>query len=196
MTNISESRLGEIAERYGWVASFAIWKPEGERPNSGMNDTSVIHQNLEKLHTQIVFIGLNISRPITGEPFQNWHGGTHDYKLRRSTVGTVAEGAYMTDFLKKLPEPKSSEAMRRVKREPELLERNACSLREELRFVGASENTTLIAMGADTETLLRRSDFPNEFNVLRMRHYSDYSKRPDVHVSEFHELIAKIPSSH
>ena len=195
MDHFSKEKLAQVADRYGWVASFAIWRPEGDRPTSGMSDTSVIHASLEKLHARIVFVGLNISKPITGEPFQNWHGGTHDYKLRRSTAGTVAEGAYMTDFLKKLPEPKSNEAMRRVRQEPGLLDSNALSLREELQFAGATGDTILIAMGGDAETLLRKSGFTKDFRVLRMRHYSDYSTKPDLHVAEFKDLIADIPHS-
>ena len=69
-----------IKEEYGDCASWAVWKEQGNNPPLfNMEDLNILdpQQNpnlLSELRPNVVFVGLNTSKDISGlEPFSNFH---------------------------------------------------------------------------------------------------------------------------
>jgi len=66
---ISVDTFLKIKTNYGHYASWAVWADQGDTPKSNIDDLSVlkIERNaslLETLQANLIFLGLNISRPI------------------------------------------------------------------------------------------------------------------------------------
>jgi len=79
-----------LKEKYGNVASWALWNDDNEK------DTSIIEENIGLLHSRFVGIGLNISKPVS--TWSNFRGGKHDRKLRKTFNNGRLKGFYLTDF--------------------------------------------------------------------------------------------------
>jgi hypothetical protein len=66
---VSLDTYQKIKSDFGHYASWAVWADQGDTPKSNIDDLSVLDPEknprlLESLNGEIIFIGLNISRPI------------------------------------------------------------------------------------------------------------------------------------
>lgn len=176
---ISHSHFLQVRRDYGDFASWAVWEDRGATATSTVSDLSIFHQpelahTLQVLRIDIAFVGLNVSRAPGNCPLSNFHvkkpTGT-DYKLRDALFGTQLWGAYMTDFIKDFPEPKSSAVMRFLRSDPEAESFHANTLRSELTTVcGDLSSVSLIALGADAHKLLKKHF--QGCNVFHLDHYA------------------------
>jgi hypothetical protein len=119
------------------------------------------------LTSDVVMIGLNISRPFS-EPFRNFHdprSQSQDYKIRHGFASTPFWGAYMTDLVKDTVEVDSASLFRSLT--DALVRQSVSALREELRDLGATQ-PTIVAFGAAVHRLLASAGVP----AVRLTHYS------------------------
>ena len=130
---ISKELFETIKEKYGDVASWAVWKEEGLRPKSNMGHLNVfdLQKNpslLDVLKNNVVMIGLNFSRPLTPtEPFKNFHDlnpSANDFKICYAFRNTEFYGAYMTDIIKNLEMKVSHDVQSHLKNNPDLIREN------------------------------------------------------------------------
>jgi len=117
-----------IKMKHGAYASWAVWADEAGKPKSNMGDISHFHSEavLSHLKTDVVMVGLNISRPVS-EPFRNFHDPSpraQDYKIRHAFRDSAYSGAYMTDIIKFREESDSKKLMRYLRDHPEVIEQN------------------------------------------------------------------------
>jgi len=170
-----------IRQKYGQVASWAVWEEQGETAMYNMGDLNILdpQQNpnvLSELKPDVVFVGLNVSRDIADfEPFSNFHptySRAQDYKTRFALQDTELWGGYMTDIIKDYPELNGQNVMSFLRDNPDVEEKNIETFREELKDLG-TENRTIIAFGNDVFRILSRN-LKNEFNIFRVTHYAAY----------------------
>jgi hypothetical protein len=91
----------KLTSKYGIYASWAIWNYKNS------NDTTIIDQNFEQLHSKYILLGLNISRPLN-KKWANFHDNTHARKLNYACNGTKIRGSYMTDLFKGIVKSRST----------------------------------------------------------------------------------------
>jgi hypothetical protein len=163
----------EIKEKYGNESSWAIWSEMLDTNTSNMSDISFFDdKNIYKeLNPQIIMVGLNISEPLSGKSFSNFHGkGGGAYKLRYGLKDTPCWGAYLTDIIKNFPEPDSNKVLKHLKENPDFLEENINLFRDELSDLG-SVNPRVYAFGDAAFKIL--DDIPEkEFTLTKLIHYS------------------------
>jgi hypothetical protein len=179
---IDRATFDLIKGRYGHYASWAVWADGISKPKQKVGDLSIFESNeddalLKQLHPNIVFVGLNISRPIQF-PLGNFHDGrpsSMDYKIRYALNGSALWGAYMTDIIKDF-EQKASGTMMAYLRKDKPFERDNLELfKAELRDLGVNQ-PTLIAFGRDAFELLTRNLGEN-YDIWRVPHYSNYTSK-------------------
>ena len=168
-----------IKKKYGQVASWAVWKEVGETPKSNMGDLNILdpQQNpnlLSQLNPNVVFVGLNTSKDISGlEPFSNFHPTNpfaNDYKTRYALKDTELWGGYMTDIIKKHEELHSLSVVKHLRKYPEVVDENIETFRKELKDLG-TKNPTIIAFGNAAYSILTRH-LKDEYKILKVYHYS------------------------
>lgn len=167
------SSFEEIKNTYGHMSSWAVWKDKGEKEKSNVGNITIFDDItiLNKLNPNIVFIGLNISSKIL-LPFGNFHSRSstaHDYKIRYATKDTPFYGAYMTDIIKDFEEKASGNVMKYINKNPDFLEENINSFKEELEFIGAVD-PILIAFGNDCYKICKKKLNTNK--LFKVPHYS------------------------
>ena len=169
-----------IKAKYKFCASWAIWREQGNNPPLfNMGDLSVLdpQQNpnlLSELKPNVVFVGLNTSKDISGlDPFSNFHPTNpfaNDYKTRYALKGTELWGGYMTDIIKKHEELHSLSVVKHLRKYPEVVDENIETFRKELKDLG-TKNPTIIAFGNAAHSILKRK-LKDEFKILKVYHYS------------------------
>ena len=175
---ITREKFDSIKEKYGRVASWAIWAHEDEEPKSNMGDLTVLDPEINKnllseLNPNVVLVGLNFSEDVNHKPFENFHAGGkfQDYKTRYAIRDSPAWGGYMTDIIKNRPEKKSKELVKYLKTHPDEVQSNVESFRQELRDIGAKK-PRLVAFGNDVYDILKRN-LP-EFEIVKISHYAHF----------------------
>ena len=137
---MDKKKFNKIKKKYGPVASWAIWKEVGETPKSNMEDLNILdpQQNpnlLSELKPNVVFVGLNTSKDISGlEPFSNFHPTNpfaNDYKTRYALKNTQLWGGYMTDIIKDYPELHGQNVINFLRDNPDVEKKNIEIFREE-----------------------------------------------------------------
>ena len=192
---ISKSTFVQIKSIYGKVSSFAIWaqSQKGEGPKGHIDDLSPLDVEtnpgvLKKLHCDVVFVGLNPSRELEKKAdFANFHDGNPkgtDYVLRRLLVGTVCEGAAMTDFIPDFVNVDAKNAMKRIKSNRRYYVKCMEDFLRKMDVITGEGGCkpVLVAMGKDAERLLRDSysaKFNHEWDlakkgymVMEISHYA------------------------
>ena len=169
-----------IKKKYGQVASWAVWKEQGNNPPLfNMGDLNILdpQQNpdlLSELKPNVVFVGLNTSKDISGlEPFSNFHPTNpfaNDYKTRFALKDTELWGGYMTDIIKKHEELHSLSVVKHLRKYPEVVDENIETFRKELKDLG-TKNPTIIAFGNAAYSILTRH-LKDEYKILKVYHYS------------------------
>ena len=132
---------------------------------------------LESLNGEIIFIGLNISRPIEN-PLGNFHDPrpmATDFKIRYALKDTPYWGAYMTDIIKDFEEKALGKMMKYLKTDPAFEKENVEMLRSEIALLGCSD-PLIIAFGKDAEAIAR-TNLGQEFKVCGIPHYANYSSK-------------------
>ena len=173
---ITKEKFYSIKEKYGRVASWAIWAHEGEKPKSNMGDLTVLDPEINKnllseLNPNVVLVALNFSENVDHKPFENFHAGGkfQDYKTRYAIRDSPYWGGYMTDIIKNHPEKKSKELVKYLKTHPDEVQSNVESFRQELRDIGA-EKPKLVAFGNAVHDILKKN-LP-EFEIVKIPHYA------------------------
>jgi len=177
-----QTKFEFIKKKYGHYASWAIWADEGEKPKDNVGDLSLfdIKNNVEllrQLNPNIILLGLNISRRIE-VPLANFHDARSqamDFKIRYALRGSPFWGAYMTDIIKDFDQKASGKMMSYLRTDKPFEEENVKVFREEINDLGI-DNPTIIAFGRDAHSVLTRN-FNNEYKIVKIPHYSNYSSR-------------------
>ena len=166
-------RYIKIKEKHGKESSWAIWSRMQDTNTSNMEDLSFFDDKniCKELNPEIVMVGLNISEPLSGKSFSNFHGaGGGAYKLRYGLKDTPCWGAYLTDIIKNFPEPDSNKVLKHLKENTDFLEENISLFRDELSDLG-SVNPRVFAFGDAAYKIL--DDIPEkEFTLTKLIHYS------------------------
>ena len=188
-----------IKQKYGYLASWAIWKEQGNHPPMfNIGDLSVLdpQQNpnlLSQLKPDVVFVGLNTSRNINDSPpFSNFHSTysrAQDYKIRFALKDTKFWGGYMTDIIKDYPELHGQNVMSFLRDNPDVEKKNIETFLEELIDL-ETDNPTIIAFGGEVYRILTRN-LNYEFNIFQVTHYAHFIN-PQRYREEFESLIERI----
>lgn len=173
--NIYES----LKEKYGHVASWAIWRRPSGTVKSNMRDVSMFDSEdvLEKLNPNYVFVGLNGSGVHDDymdmdRPWHNFHSSNprgHDFKLRYALMDTPYWGAYITDSIKGLAEVDSGKVSTYLKMHPEAEIEAMDILRSEIEMLG--DHPVVICLGGKSYELVSKH-LGNQFTVKKITHYS------------------------
>lgn len=171
---IDQKTYDELEERYGQVASWALWEPgvEGAKPSINSKKMSVFDDTdlLNKLHNNFVIVGLNPSKgnPRIGEYDGSWwmfHSGPNDYKLRHAFTDTSVWGSYMTDLYKEFFEADSKIVIEDLRENPDAVERAVNEFKQELEILGG--NPVLIALGSKVEEDLKEH-FAEDYKIYKI----------------------------
>ena len=182
-SNITMKKFNAIKEKYGHMSSWAIWGKQlnPKKPKDNMGDISFFEKPdkelLKKLNPNIILVGLNISKEIDRK-FGNFHpyySSAQDYKTRFAVKDTIIWGAYMTDIIKDFSEKVSGKMMKYLKENKDFEKENIVSFEQELKDIGA-KNPILIAMGNDTEKILKRN-LKDKYKIYKVTHYSAFIKK-------------------
>lgn len=178
---INEQLYFDIAEKYGKVASWAVWEKAGEKPKSNISNMDVFDLNknpstLNVLRTDVVMVALNFSREVEmHEPFLNFHDPNphgQDYKIRFAFEGTEYYGAYMTDIIKDFPMLSSKDVLKHLKENPQEITRQINFFKDELDFIGANK-PKILAFGKDAYKILNKHMDKNAYSeLIALTHYS------------------------
>ena len=192
-----------IKQKYGDVASWAVWEEVGEKPKSNMGHLNIFdfQKNptlLEVLKNNVVMVGLNFSRPVfSTEPFKNFHDlnpRANDFKIRYAFRGTEFYGAYMTDVIKNLEMKDSHDVKTRLKRNSNLIQENISMLREELSDLHANK-PILLAFGVDAYNLLNNNLRKDEYSkLIKLTHYSHQISKENYKKEVFGQIQNTLPS--
>jgi len=191
---ITAEQYHAIGEKYGHVASWAVWEKADEKPKSNIANMDVFDliknpSLLETLRTDVVMVALNFSRDVAFEkPFMNFHDANphgQDFKIRYAFEGTSFYGAYMTDIIKDFPALSSKDVLIYLKDNPDEVITQLNRFREEMDFICAG-TPTILAFGWQTFDILDRGLDKNEYSSLvQLTHYSHQigkeNYREDIH---------------
>jgi hypothetical protein len=194
---VSKELYEAIANRYGHVASWAVWAKAGEKPKSNISDITVFDANsnptvLETIHTDVVMVALNFSREVAFEqPFMNFHDPNphgQDYKIRFAFEGTKYYGSYMTDIIKDFPMLSSVDVLKYLRENPFEIQVQLNRFREEMSFI-KSVRPTILAFGKDAYNILCRGLERNEYaSLIQLTHYSHQISKENYREDTFKRL--------
>lgn len=195
---ISADTFQNIKSNYGHYASWAVWAEQGETPKSNIDDLSIlsIDENpalLESLRCDLIFLGLNISRPIE-RALGNFHDPrpmATDFKIRHALRDTPYWGGYMTDIIKDFEEKASGKMMKYLRSDPDFEKENVEVLRSEIHVLGC-DNPLIVAFGRDAEVIARRN-LGNDFNICRIPHYANYTSK-EKYREQVLDVLDKMPN--
>ena len=179
---LGRSQFESVKQRHGAYASWAVWAPPSEGPKSNIGDLSVLDPDanaslLETLKSNVVIVGLNISRSGASHPFRNFHDPSpkaNDFKLRYALSDTPYYGAYMTDVIKNVAMVNSGELLEHLKVNPALLQKNLDTFRRELLDLNA-EKPVILALGAASHGILEGALAQSEYaSLIKLTHYSHH----------------------
>jgi len=156
-----------LALKYGQFSSWAIWDYNDKA------DASIINQNIDQLHSRFIFLGLNISRPLTNNLWTNFHGGTHDRKLKYVCNDSKLRGSYMTDIFKGISEAKSNKFKHLLTEK--IIRKNVDLFNQEMKDIKINNKTQFIILGSLTSKYFNKyfkQGYKN--NIVYHSHYSYY----------------------
>jgi hypothetical protein len=194
---ISKHLFDAIAEKYGHVASWAVWAKAGNKPKSNIADMRVLDPMsnsalLKTIHTDVVMVALNLSREVTFElPFMNFHPRypyAQDYKIRYAFAGTPFWGSYMTDIIKDFTMLSSKDVLTHLRDNPDKVRTQIDRFREEMTFI-KSDCPTILAFGKQTYDLLYRGLNRKEYtSLVQLTHYSHQISKENYRKDVFKRL--------
>jgi len=164
ITMIEPEQFETIKRKHGGYASWAAWADASEKPKSNMGDMSIFQNEgvLGLLKNNVIMVGLNCSRPFSGEPFRNFHDPrpvANDFKIRYAFKDSPYYGAYMTDIIKFLEEVDSKNVRKYLSEHPEITEKNLKIFREEMQDLKGTTGVNasppvILAFGRYTHKIL------------------------------------------
>ena len=176
---ISKEVYSQLRDRFWDVASWAIWTPPKYRVKDNMGDLSVFNSPdlLDKLNTVFMFVGIcgsgvHDDYVDKSKPWWNFHSSSpdgNDYRLRDATVGTPAEGSYITDFIKYHDEINSKVAKAYLLSHPDVLEEVRSAIMKEIELQGG--DPIIFPLGNDCYELVTKY-LPKTLRVVKVPHYS------------------------
>ena len=194
---IDEQLYFDIAEKYGKVASWAIWDKAGDKPKSNISnmETFNITTNpsiLDILRNDVVMVALNFSRDVEmPEPFLNFHDSNpygQDYKIRYAFEETDYYGAYMTDIIKNYPMLSSEDVLKHLKDKPHKVAEQIEGFREELKFIGANK-PIILAFGRDAYQILSKHLNGTDYSkLIALTHYSHQISKESYRIDTHEKL--------
>ncbi|HEY8784354.1 MAG TPA: hypothetical protein VIM16_22190 [Mucilaginibacter sp.] len=173
----SSIEFKNLESKYGEVSTWAIWEHSKYRIME--KSVKCIAENLTLLHSKYVLIGLNASRKIEGEKWNNFRGGRHDRKLKYALNDTDLRGAYMTDLFKEIVNPKSVDFYNYIKTNGEFIMKNVLSFKQEMSDIRISPETTFIIWGTENSLTARlyKQHFEIHFSDIKTIYHKHYSSR-------------------
>jgi hypothetical protein len=174
---ISLKQFELIRKTHGKYASWAVWTEASDKPKSNMGDMAIFADNLvlPLLKTNVLMVGLNLSRFTISEPFRNFHDPSpsgQDYKIRFAFKDTEYYGAYMTDIIKGVVEVDSKNIPKHLKENPGVLANSLKIFRQELRDLGAV-SPLILAFGRIAYDIIKENLSSAEYGkLIRLTHYS------------------------
>ena len=177
---IDREKFELIKAKYGHYASWAVWSAEEALPKSNIGDLTVLDPDvntnlLSELHTDVVFVGLNISRGLVQHPLANFHDSRSeatDFKIRYGFRDSPSWGGYMTDIIKDFEEKISGTVEQYLKTDTEFEKQNIKTFLGELDDLGAVQ-PTLVAFGQVTYRILHRH-FLGQYDIVKVPHYAHF----------------------
>jgi hypothetical protein len=195
---ITQEKLTAIQQKYGEVASWAIWHAADSSPKSNMGADGVFDfiaspNKLKLLKPNIIFVALNFSQDVVFQlPFENFHSTSphaHDHKIRHAFINTPYSGGYMTDLLKNIVNISSKSVEKYLSNNPEVLAAQIKSFEREIKLV-SSEPPTLLAFGNITHRLIQKHvDSDNYRRLIKIPHYSNYIGQ-DSYRDQVHKILS------
>ena len=123
--------IEEIKDKYGHMASFAIWQKidKTKKTKFGMGDISHFDNiNNLNINRNIILVGLNLSgKDSIDSPFKNFHpkqSTALDYKTQYTIQDAIFWVAYMTDIIKDYEEVMSGKVMKYLNKNPHIKKEN------------------------------------------------------------------------
>ena len=174
---IDQKTYDELEERYGQVASWALWEPGniGEKIPVSSKEREVFKDPTlgSKLHTDFVIVSINPSQdnPLKNTYDGSWlmfHCGKFDHILRDAFKDTRISGSYMTNLYKECVGMKSDDVFEKAKKDPSLEERAVNELKKELEMIGGKP--VLIALGIGVKDALDKH-FSKDYRVEKITNH-------------------------
>lgn len=171
-----------IKEKYGLLASWAVWAEAGDKAKSNMGDLSIFDDPdvIDSLNENIIFVALNGSREGIKIPLANFHDPNpraQDFKTRYALQNTPYWGGYMTDIIKNYSEVDSSKIPSYLKDNPKVELDNIKVFEEELTDLEV-QDPLIIAFGDVTYKILKRN-FDSKYKVIKIFHYAHQISKED-----------------
>lgn len=116
----------------------------------------MIEQNCHELKTDVVMVGLNVSAPVSGQRWKNFHGGPNDRWLRFAFNDSRFRGAYLTDVLKDEIDVSSSNVMARIRKGLIDVDQHIVQFRHEMSAIGANDQTLFVVFGKGSKSLFAK----------------------------------------
>ena len=158
--------IEKIKNEFGKFSSWAIWDFQNEK------NTTIIENNVELLHNNYVFIGLNISKEVG--IWENFRGGKHDRKIKYAFNSIIhIKGAYMTDLIKEV-EVESTNLLKKINVGTVDILKQVNILRSELNLINVTSKSKFIIFGNVAREIYDEyfeKYFP-ENKVYYLKHYS------------------------
>jgi len=191
---VDRAKFEFIKEKYGHWTSWAIWAEAGDAPKSNIGDLSIFSGDnfLSQLNSEVILVGLNISRGDIKFPLANFHDARSeatDYKIRYALKDTPFWGGYMTDIIKDFNEKESGKMMSYLRVNKEFEDKNVEIFYEELKDLG-SVSPIIIAFGNDAYSILTRN-FKDQYRVFKVPHYANYTSK-ERYREQVQDLIKSI----
>lgn len=137
MYNIGEFK--NLTIKYGSYSSWAIWDYKNE------GDVSIIRNNIKNLHSNYIFLALNVSGAGVKD-WSNFHGGSiHDRKLKYASNDNKLRGSYITDIFKDIIEPVSSK-IKNILTE-HIINKNVSLFNQEMKDIKINNDSIFIILG-------------------------------------------------
>jgi len=162
----NSSDLTKLSRRLGSYASWAIWSYENEK------DVAIINRSKAELHSDFVFIGLNISASLNNIPWSNFHGGRHDRKLKYACNDTILRGSYMTDLFKGVPEVNSNKLRHLLTQK--VIDENVDLFNREMELIKLKPESQFIILGSLSAEYYHRYFRQERRNTVICHHHHSW----------------------
>lgn len=177
---ISREKLYELSTKFGHHSSWAIWNPKD------ITDLSVIESNHMTLQSKVVMVALNISAKVD-KPWQNFHVGKNDYKLKKAFNDTSYRGAYMTDLIKVHTNPNSKEVLNNLTEDD--LQKSFDRFYEEMNTLEATQETLFILFGNYVKEIFLQGPIFHYNNIVCCQHYAYYGLKTEEWIKKTHNIL-------
>jgi hypothetical protein len=171
--NKKKNIYNKINEKYGYCGSWAVWNLNYERPKDNMDDLTIFENDeiINDLNFKYIIVGLNISKEIKIK-LSNFHGKNGDvYKLRYGIQDSKLYGSYMTDIIKYHVDAKSTNVIKDLKNNEDIMLKNINIFKQEIKDLEIEE-PILISLGNGVDKILNK--YLKEYKIIKIKHYAAF----------------------